>query len=1041
MSAQNRLWKIVAALIAVAAAFTVTFVWPRRNGLDIDIDGSPRAKAARNLEPYDLTQLQVLNRAILEVKDHYVDPSRVKPQRMFLGGLNAIQRAVAPVLVHYEEGKPEVTVQVDTMRRNFRIDDIQSPWALANRFRNVFAFVQANLKESEVDLRDIEYAAVNGMLRTLDPHSVLLTPDIFEEMQMSTRGKFGGLGIVISIRDGHLTIMRPMPNTPAARAELKPKDRIVKINDESTLNMPLSEAVDRLRGAPGSAVAVWISRKNGETWSDATRHDLVRAVINIDSVESRMLADRIGYLKIRSFQGNTYKEMRQALASLRERNMRGLVLDMRDDPGGLLDQAVRIADAFLSSGAIVTTSSNDPSQRDEKFARKEGTEPDYPIVVLVNGGSASASEIVAGALKNHDRALIVGQRTFGKGSVQVLYNFRDGSALKLTIAQYLTPGDVSIQGVGIVPDIGIEPMTVDRDEMDLATDRDYLRESDLRSHLTHARARESEQPANLLRYYLPQETRMRLRQATPEEQEENEKEAEFLTRFSQKLLASAKGPSRLTMLRDAKPVIAQIRQEEMARAIAELKRLGVDWNSGPDRGATDLKVEVTTGSADNTVMAGDSFELRVKVTNRGANPVQQLRAITKSDFRLFDGRELVFGKIAPGESRSWSTTLGICNIDPAASDGSAAVAAQKEAHKCVVPRDVPDRADGIRVEFSEEHDHAPPAAEIRTVVRALPRPQFAYALQIADNLRGNGDGRIQRGERGAMYLLVRNIGRGKTYDAQANLRNLSGQGILLQDGRFQLRELGPGQEQSIRFSFEVLPEFDRKTAKFEVSIGDMELREVTVEKVEIPVTDDGPAPAAKLGWVQLKSGTSLIAAPDEDADKVATVDGGARLRSEAVLGSFVRVGLGDGRTAWARTTDIQSKRGGKPGKLNFYVNHTPPLLDVDYGKALVTREPFLSIKGKASDDHKIRDLYVFVGGRKVFYQSNRNASNPYVETFNAKLRLKGGTNYISVFVRENDDVLSRQTFVVRRDASNGALIETPRHDSELYGEDEEYDEF
>ena len=152
------------------------------------------------------------------------------------------------------------------------------------------------------------------------------------------------------------------------------------------------------------------------------------------------------------------------------------MLDLRDNPGGLLEQAVRIADSFLSSGTIVTTSSNDPAQRDEKFATAEGTEPNYPMVVLVNGGSASASEIVAGALKNHDRALLIGQRTFGKGSVQVLYDYADGSALKLTIAQYLTPGDVSIQGIGIVPDIAIDPMTIDREDMDLQVDQDYLRD-------------------------------------------------------------------------------------------------------------------------------------------------------------------------------------------------------------------------------------------------------------------------------------------------------------------------------------------------------------------------------------------------------------------------------------------------------------------------------------------------------------------------------------------------------------------------------------
>ena len=374
MNGSTRFWKPALSVFTILAALFITFVYPRDNGLGMDIDGSPRAQAARAHDPYDLTQLQVLNRAILEVKDHYVEPDRVDPQRMLLGGLNAIQRRVAPVLVHYEEGASTLEVQVNDQRSSFGVTDVDSPWALAGRFREVFAFLQQNLDdELDLELRDVEYAAVNGMLNTLDPHTVLLTPDVFEEMQMSTRGEFGGLGIVISIRDGHLTVIRPMPNTPATRAGLEREDRIVKINDESTLNMPLSEAVDRLRGPPGSDLTIWIRRagRNGN-YGSPRRVRLTRAIIHIDSVEHRMLEDGVGYIKINSFQGNTHDDMLQALAGMHRQGLRGLVLDLRDDPGGLLDQAVRVADTFLPSGTIVTTSSQDPRQRDEKFARRAG---------------------------------------------------------------------------------------------------------------------------------------------------------------------------------------------------------------------------------------------------------------------------------------------------------------------------------------------------------------------------------------------------------------------------------------------------------------------------------------------------------------------------------------------------------------------------------------------------------------------------------------------------------------------------------------------
>ncbi len=1016
----RRIWKPLLAVVAVAAAFTVTFVWPKQNGLDIDIDGSARARAARNRDPYDLTQLQVLNRAILEVKEHYVDPERVRPKRMLLAGLNAIQRSVPPVLVDYREDEAKLNVQVKEQKRTFAVSDVNSPWRLAKRFREVFGFLQSNLGDEDVELRDVEYAAVNGMLRTLDPHSVLLTPDIFEEMQMSTRGEFGGLGIVISIRDGHLTIIRPMPNTPASRSKLKRGDRIVKINDESTLNMPLSEAVDRLRGPPGSKVRIWISRKgSGSAYSAPRRVQLERAVIHIDSVESRMLADRVGYIKINNFQGNTSDDMHRALTELHGKGMKSLVLDLRDNPGGLLDQAVRVTDTFLTRGTIVTTSSNDPSQRDEKFATAENTEPDYPMVVLINGASASASEIVAGALKNHDRALVVGEQSFGKGSVQVLYNFQDSSALKLTIAQYLTPGDVSIQGVGIVPDIAIDPMTVDRDDMDLAVDKHHVRESDLSSHLTHERARSMEKPNTVLRYYLPKETRLRLQEAGPNE-EENEQESEFLTRFSQSLLAQAEEGGRQALLSQAQPAIAEVREAEMAKAVKELRRLGVDWRKGEDEGSSQVRVELSTDRPNNEAKAGEAFSLKVKVTNTGEHPLYRLRATTKSDNRLYDGRELVFGRLEPGQTREWSTTLGICTT-------------KDDKRTCRVPRHTPDRADGIRVEFREAYGHTPESAEIRTSVKSLPRPQFAYGLQVADNVQGNGDGKLQRGERATMYLRVKNIGEGRTYTTQADLRNLSGRGVLLQNGRFRVDNIAPNEERVVPFTFEVLKDFDRDAIKLEVSIADTELEESVIEKLELPVSSAGRAPTARTGKVTIKKDAKIFEAPARNGSVVARARRAMTVEAQAKLGGYIRVDLGEGRPGWVKASDTGGSAADARASLSYAFDHMPPQLEIDFGDKLVTRKSKLRVRGSATDDQRVHDLYVFAGARKVFYRSNRSGGNPRRARFDTTVPLHGGTNYITVFARERDDVVARRVFVVRRDGPGGKLLKTPRLDAELFG--------
>ncbi len=1022
----RRLWKPLLGLAAVLAAFTLSFGWPRENGLQIDIDTSPRARAAREQTPWDLTKLTVMNRAILEVNEHYVDPSRVDHQRMMLAGLNAIQRNIAPVLVHYEDGADTLTVQVNGDQSEFVVSDVTSPWELAGRFREVFAFLQEHLQyEEDLELRDVEYLAVNGMLRTLDPHTILLTPKVFQEMQTSTRGEFGGLGIVISIRDGHLTVIRPMPGTPAFKAGLQRNDRIVKINAESTLNMPLQEAVDRLRGTPGSKVTVYITRKSkAGVWSKPRPVELTRAVIHIESIEHRMLRDGVGYIKINNFQGNTERDLRRALASLHKKKMKGLILDLRGNPGGLLDQAVQVADTFLDGGPIVTTSSQDPHQREEKFARSGGTEPDYPMVVLINGGSASASEIVAGALKNHDRALVIGEQSFGKGSVQVLYNFQDGSALKLTVAQYLTPGDLSIQGVGIVPDIGISPMTVDKEDMDLKVDQLFMRESELPSHLTHESASDAQRPSVLLGYYLNSDLRQRLLEAEPQEQE-NEDQENFLIRFSQNLIVNAKSSKRPQVLRAARPIIERIQKQEDEKVARDLRKLGVDWSVGPDKGPSTVRVVAKTSAGGKHARAGDPLELEVEVTNEGKHPLYQLGAVTRSDNRLFEGRELVFGKLAPGETRSWRTTLGICRMED-------------EKRACRIPRDVSDRADGIIVEFEEAHGHAPDPVEVRTVIRALPQPRFGYGLQVADNVSGNEDGRVQRGEQVTVYFTVRNLGPGRTYEVQANLSNRSGPGVLLHNGRFQTSDLEPGAEWVVPFTFQLLPDFEGKEAKLEVMVVDTDLRVYATEKIVIPVHDEAQ-PVRRLSpkrLVGLDAGTEIREAPNSDAPVIARVEKPARLLHTATgPDGYERIDLGGGRPGWVRASDVSAARGQvtRDPALAWVTRSAPPELELVGLDEFVTRDDTLRLRGKATDQDRVRDLYIFASGRKVYYESNQRSRTPQELEFDAEIPLQPGLTTITVVAREDSDSEVRHYFTVRRDAEDGSLLETPKRDDVLFG--------
>jgi carboxyl-terminal processing protease len=306
------------------------------------------------------------------------------------------------------------------------------------------------VEEPNVD--ELVNGAIKGMLQTLDPHSSYLTPDMLKQVEVETKGSFGGLGIEIGVKDGILTVIAPIEDTPAFRAGLQAGDKIVKIENESTREMNVMDAVKRLRGEPGTKVTIWIAR---EGLTEPKSYTITRDVIKIKSVKSKPLGDGLGYIKLTQFQQDTDGELDKALQAFTKQKggLKGLVLDLRNNPGGLLDQAVRVTDRFVDSGLIVYTDGRIENQKFKYFAHKEGTYAGFPMVVLVNAGSASASEIVAGALQDHGRAILLGAQTFGKGSVQTIIPMEDGSALRLTTARYFTPNGRSIQAKGIEPDI------------------------------------------------------------------------------------------------------------------------------------------------------------------------------------------------------------------------------------------------------------------------------------------------------------------------------------------------------------------------------------------------------------------------------------------------------------------------------------------------------------------------------------------------------------------------------------------------------------
>ena len=347
-------------------------------------------------------------------------------------------------------------------------------------FTDVIGYIQKDYVE-ETKSKDLIYGAIKGMLETLDPHSAFMPPNMYKEMQEETKGRFEGLGIEITIKDGLLTVVSPIEDTPAFKAGIQAGDQIIKIDGDSTKNFTLMDSVKRLRGPRGSKVTITIMR---EGFTKPKEFTLVREVIPVRSVRHELLDKHYGYIRISQFQEKTDSEFEKAMKALDEESkgtLKGLILDLRNNPGGLLDQAVKISDRFIDSGLIVSVEGRKEDQKIKFFAHPDGNLSRYPLVVLVNGGSASGAEIVAGAIQDHGRGILLGTHTFGKGSVQTIIPLKDGSGLRLTTARYYTPNGRSIQAKGIVPDFIVKPSRPEEEKEAVAPK--LPSEKDLERHL------------------------------------------------------------------------------------------------------------------------------------------------------------------------------------------------------------------------------------------------------------------------------------------------------------------------------------------------------------------------------------------------------------------------------------------------------------------------------------------------------------------------------------------------------------------------------
>jgi carboxyl-terminal processing protease len=362
-------------------------------------------------------------------------------------------------------------------------NDNKSRFEQLELFNKVLHLVETQYYR-QVDTEKLIEGALKGMMETLDPHSTFLSKDFFEKMQNDTQGEFGGLGLEVTQRDGVIYVVTPIDDTPAFRAGLKARDRLVEINHEPIIGLSLEQSIEKMRGKIGESIHLGISREG----SEGLKHfKLKRELIKVKPVKAELLKDRFIYLRLTQFQKRSAESIEESIKNLKSKikgNLEGIVLDLRSNPGGLLDQAVDVSSIFLKEGIVVSTEARDPQNKDIRYVKKSGFKDLVtPMVVLINGASASASEIVAGALQDYKRAVIMGSQSFGKGSVQTVAQLDQHTGVKLTIAQYMTPKNRKIQAIGILPDVVLEEVEKDALEKNFKEDR-YIREKDLKNHLT-----------------------------------------------------------------------------------------------------------------------------------------------------------------------------------------------------------------------------------------------------------------------------------------------------------------------------------------------------------------------------------------------------------------------------------------------------------------------------------------------------------------------------------------------------------------------------
>jgi len=786
----------------------------------------------------------------------YVDSNRVIPDKMLQGSLEVLSTNIAPVMTKYKKSNGNVTidVRVDQFRRQYEISEPEDLNELNYILQKIVYFVKQHLEKGEKP-EHIDAAVINGFLKQLDPHSFFLVPEIYSDFSTSTSGNFGGVGMMIGLKEGALTIIAPIDDTPASKSGLKANDKIVQINKESTINMSLSDAVKKLRGQKGTKVILHIMRKG---FTASKTYPITRDIIKINSVESHVFQrknKRVGYIKVNTFQKNTLDEINSHLKDLDYdlNDFQGIIIDLRNNPGGLLDQAIKVSDRFLRKGVIVSTSGLTPNSIKSYRAHWFKSIVDIPLILLVNNGSASASEIVAAALKKNQRALVLGIQTFGKGSVQQVHEFKEGSALKITTSKYLTPGNISIQSVGVAPHIAVLPYIITNDYLHITSPKLNRAEKSLSQNFSEWGDKAESAEKTLFYLYNkeepPTETEKDL---SHKEQKIRRLNKDYLVNTAVKLLIKNQGHNFQNLKESSFSFVEEEKTVQEQNLIHRFSSFSIptDWNKYATQGTGKIESKVwleMKNSSDKKetwkkhpgpIPANNEIRLYIEAKNIGDKIISRLLAITESKNNNFDDRQFAFGKLDPGDSKQWYIPIKISES-------------------------APSRNNLIHFKFTDQMKQDIHSDSIALIIQGKNRPEFRYKVSFIDsgkfNSSGNGDGILQENETIVLKVNITNTGKGDSGALTLLLKNGEGKDVFLKKGRQTIKTLKVNSSEDVyfQFDFKKIPVDEDLDFSLTVLDGTYPLSSIN-HKLKVPLFKKAPvianmAPSIQIGSPKLLS--------------------------------------------------------------------------------------------------------------------------------------------------------------------------------------------